>query len=476
MDRRSFLRTSTLVPLALAASGCGATEALWGTQSAVRVAVSWSGIELAAFREVLAGLGRIRPELDYEVGLIPYGDNIDAALAARGTPRPDIVMLPRPGRVREVRDELEPLDSLWRDGEYASEWRDLLSDNGRVYGIPFKAANKSVVWYRKDVLGPGTGLDVPADWDSWLRVIDALRGREPPIAPLALGAADGWMLTDFFENVLLATAPDVYREFAVTRPPRSWNEYPPKSREDPVGTALRSLGEVWRKPGVFAGGVGRSLTLQYPDALYEVFAYRRAAMAVAPDFAESVISQIHPDPKERSERVGVFRFPRMSTATEPPLVAGGDVIVVPKPASPAALDLARRLADPSAPLPWIADPGGFIAPDARTNRLPEVAYSPELARTKADLESSRFAFDLSDQLGAVGGWDGLWRALTDFLIDVGEEGSDTLDASIEQVKARLMCTDIQQRLAESGLPARVRRGLEAGREEWCERPPKQPDR
>lgn len=456
MDRRAFLRTSTLASLALSTTGCGAQEALLGTRSSVRVAVSWGGTELAAFRRILAGLRDIPARSDYVVDVVPYGDSIDVALAARGTPRPDVVMLPNTSQVHEFRDELEPLDDIWLagSGAYNPQWRSVLSDDGSdsgpVRGIPFKAANKSVVWYRKDL------VRAPTSWTGWLAEIDRLR-MTGSVAPLALGAADGWVLSDFLENVFLASAPAFYRKFvSAGEQDRDW-----ASTE--VRQALAALGEIWGRRGIFSGGVARSLMLQYPDAVYEVFGYGHAAMVVAPDFAESVIHEIYPDPQRRSERVGVFRFPAIPPNTVPALVGTGDVIVLLKPARDAARDLVRRLADPKAPLPWIAGTGGFIS----ANRITDArAYSGEMRQLEATLDSEGFSFDLSDQLDAVVG-RGLLRALTDYLIDIGDERTARLDDAIERVIARLTCLHSQERLEETGLDARARGELGGRRNDSC---------
>jgi alpha-glucoside transport system substrate-binding protein len=108
------------------------------------------------------------------------------------------------------------------------------------------------------------------------------------------------------------------------------------------------------------------------------------------------------------------------------VVVGGDVMVLPRPTTNDAKDLVRRLAAPAAADPWIAA-GGFLA-DGRA-----AGYSPELTRLADQLAAPRtlLQFDLSDRLGRLGDINGLWRILTDFLVRIGDRGSDVVPQAVE---------------------------------------------
>ncbi|ADB35417.1 extracellular solute-binding protein family 1 [Kribbella flavida DSM 17836] len=390
---------------ATAVSGC--TPDVLGLSRSVRVAVSWGGPELRAFHRVLDGLGK----LEYPVEVVPLGDDISTAFGARSARRPDIVMLPRPGLVPLHRDNLEPMPAELAERGRARLWDELLTRDGTTYGLPFKTAHKSAVWYRPSVFR-AAGVEPPKLWSEWLAVNRSLSAGG--IRPLALAAGDGWVLTDFLENVLLGTAPAAYRALAVSDQPRP-------SQLPEFGDALRLLATAWAAPGTLAGGVERSLVQQFPDAVVEVFGHRRAAMVLASDFAEPVIRGFATDPSD----VGLFTFPPFRPGTAAPVVVGGDVMVVPRPATDDAWDLVRRLAAPAAVDPWIAT-GGFIA-DGRTT-----GYSPELTRLAEQLVTPGAAlqFDLSDRLGSLGDINGVWRVLTDLLIRVGNRGSELVPDAV----------------------------------------------
>lgn len=414
--RRALLRAGMIAPLTAAC----APDVLLGDPGVVRVGVSWSGAELAAFRTVLAGLAPT-----YPVEVVPLGDDIDTAFTAGGRSAPDLVMLPQPGRLAELvrlRKVRPVAPALWSDAEgprYAEHWGQLLFHGGKPYGVPFKAADKSLVWYDREQIARYR-LGEPENWTlaDWLDRMEFL--AETPSRLLALGAADGWVLTDVFENVLLAESPRYYDELAAARGDRSWDN-------PAVRAALRHLGTLWGHRHAFPGGVAATLTRQFPDALREVFEYRRAVLVVMPDFAEPIVRSGLRRARRPESAVGVTAFPPVRAALAPPRIVGGDVMVITASANRRTEELVAALADPAAPLPWLERAGGFITPNMRATPR----YS-ELMAPFARQINARSAFDLSDRIGAVGGRNGLWRILTDFLVTVGDGRTQRLGAAIDR--------------------------------------------
>lgn len=427
--RRAVLQAGMVLPLAAAC----APELLLGSSDAVRVGVSWSGQELAAFHAVLDGL-----DLGFEVEVIPLGDNTDTAFTAGGRSAPDVVLLPQAGRVRELAEagKLRPVaETVWADAlgsRYAQPWQLLLRHESRLYGVPFKAADKSLVWFDRQQFD-ANGLGEPAAWTlgGWVDRMEVL--AQTPIRLLALAAADGWVLTDFFENVLLAESPRIYDDLASKDKPE-WDN-------PAVRAAFGHLGVLWGQRHAFPGGVGVALTRQFSDAVREVFQHRRAAAVVAPDFAEPIVrSAVRASGRAVGDAVGVVAFPPVNTASLPPKIVGGDVIVVTRQANPRADDLVEKLAGARAPLPWIERYGGFLAPNLRT----EADYSSLLAPSAREL-ATRSTFDLSDRIGPVGGREGLWRVLTEFLIAIGDGAQARTAAATDRAIAALDAVDRRRR-------------------------------
>ncbi|MBH0774806.1 ABC transporter substrate-binding protein [Nocardia bovistercoris] len=415
-----MLRAGALLPLLAAC-----TPDLLAGANNVRIGVSWSGTELDAFRAVLAEL---QPTPGLEV--VPLGDDIDTAFTAAGRSAPDIVMLPQAGRVRELveRKRLRPLAaSLWPTGDrygggdrspYAPYWERLLFQGGTLYGIPFKASTKSMVWYDRDAVRR-LGLGDPAAWTigEWIEHTRELAGG--PTRMLALAAADGWVLTDLFENMLLGEAPEDYLALTATTERRNWEL-------DSVRAALGHLGALWSVPSALPGGIGHALTRQFPDAVREVFDRGAAAVVVMPDFAEPVVRRCLTHTGRPPDSVGATWFPRVRPDKPPPRIVGGDVAVVSAQAGSAATEVVAALAAPQAPVPWIDRYGGFLGP----NRQTSADYSTILEPVAARVRTHEY-FDLSDRIGAVGGREGLWRVLVEFLKEVGD-GAGPVEPAIDR--------------------------------------------
>ncbi|WP_330253440.1 ABC transporter substrate-binding protein [Nocardia sp. NBC_00565] len=401
--RRALLQAGLVLPLAACAP-----QLLWGDSGRVRIGVSWSGAELAAFRAVLARLA-----IAESVDVIPMGDDVGTAFTAGGKSAPDIVMLPQAGQVRDLVDDdrLRPIaDGLWTDDaglRYSEPWRQLLHQKGKPYGVPFKAADKSLVWYDRQAI-ERYRLGDPANWTipDWIDRMEVLAGT--PIRLLALAAGDGWVLTDFFENVLRAESPRTYDDLAVGQDNRTWDR-------PAVRAAFGHLARLWGQRHAFAGGVAVALTRQFPDAIRDVFEHGRAAMVIAPDFAEPIVRASLRAAGRQEDAVGIAQFPTVGLGGERPRIVGGDVVVVTKYAEQRADEVVAALAAPEAPLPWIEGDGGFIGPNLRTSARYSTLIEP-IARS----QTSWSAFDLSDQLGAVGARNGLWRILTAFLTTIGD--------------------------------------------------------
>ncbi|MBB4910093.1 ABC transporter substrate-binding protein [Actinophytocola algeriensis] len=377
--RRALLRAAVVGPLAAAATGCADLNRPLGLGGFVRVAVSWSATELAAFQRVLG------PRLD-DCQLVPLGDDIDAAFGANVAGRPDIVALPQPKLVSGKLTSLAPLPPEVWDRGYDGFWSGQLpSRDGRHYALPFKVAHSSVVWYRKRFFAEH-GLTPPTTWVEWLELNERIVERTGTAA-LALGGADGWFLARFFENVLLRQFDGVYAAL-VAGERGAWGSAD-------VRTAFAQVARMWGGREVLAGGAERALVAQYPEAVLEVFRYHRAAMVPAPDFAESVIRAFD----VLDDDVGTFTFPA-APGLGRRLVVSGDLLVLTAPASEEAENVLRHLADPAAPVPWIRDTGGFIAANPGTDLG---NYSPTLRVLARQLTTHDLHFGLTDKvpLGGV---------------------------------------------------------------------------
>jgi alpha-glucoside transport system substrate-binding protein len=438
ISRRTVLAAAALPALATL-TGCAGRSL--GT---VRVHVIWSGAELAAFREVMAEFTRKRR---WQVELLTVGDDIGALLegqVGRRT-RPDVVLLSLSGLALDHAADLAPAAEAVTEAQlqaFPASWRRLVRSRpgSPDLGVWFKIAHKSLLWYRTDYFEEHN-LRPPDDVQEWLALNQQLAGLGIP--PLAIGAADGWVLTDWFENLLLGLDEGVYRGLAATPAPgQSDRDHAEAAagrwRHPAVAEALRWLARLCGSGQLLPGGVDRALLMQFQDSLVDVFARDKAAMVAAADFATPVIQQ-H---AASSRQVGVVRFPGQPGRPKP-LVLGGDLAVMPAPAQEGGRAVLDWLASPEAARIW-ARRGGYISP---LTAVDTASYGPEFqayysSGLLADVRQQGGApvFDLSDQLtGRLAGADGQgsWRILQDFFVTIGRgtEVEDAIGTAVAQFAA-----------------------------------------
>ena len=240
------------------------------------------------------------------------------------------------------------------------------------------------------------------DWDTWLKNGDTLSASG--VAPYSIGGADGWTLTDLFENIYLRSAgPDKYDQLATHDIP--WTD-------QSVKDALTTMADVLQSDKI-AGGTESALQTDFPTSVTQVFSDPpKAAQVMEGDFVAGVITDsTKAEPKTDFD---VFAFPSINGSPQV-VVGGGDTVVMFKD-SPAAEALVKYLASPEAAEIWAAK-GGF----ATLNKNVDASvYPDEITKTTAGAlaDVDTFRFDLSDlQPAEFGGTvgQGLFKLFQDFL-------------------------------------------------------------
>jgi alpha-glucoside transport system substrate-binding protein len=405
------LLTLIVAALGLAIAGCGDDDGGGGgggEQVTGNVAISgiWTGQEARSFRAVLDGFTQDQP--DVNVRYTPVGDQIPTVLstAVEGGNPPDLAAVPQPGLVRDFveRDALQPLDfaeSTINDN-FSEGAIDVGTIDNTLYGLLFKAANKSTVWYNVPLFEEA-GVEPPEDFDAFLEAARTLRASGT--RAYSIGAADGWTLTDMFENIYLRQAgPEQYDQLATHEIP--WTD---QSVKDALETMARIVGDS----GNIVGGTSGALEADFPTSVTNAFKENPdGAMVLEGDFVESVITDS--TPAEPETGFNVFDFPAIE-GSGPAVVGGGDTIIMFND-SPAAQALIEYLASPEAAEIW-AQRGGY---SSANQNVDENAYEDPLLRTTATAlaDAETFRFDLSDlqpaAFGATVG-QGLWKEFQDFL-------------------------------------------------------------
>jgi ABC-type glycerol-3-phosphate transport system substrate-binding protein len=297
---------------------------------------------------------------------------------------------------------LKPIDFAKSDisSNFSADWVKFGTVNGKLYGLFFKGANKSTVWYNVHAFNDA-GVKAPKEWSDLLKDAKTISASGTPA--YSIGGADGWTLTDLFENIYLRTAgADKYDQLADHKIP--WTDAS-------VKTALTEMGKVLGDTKNINGGSSGALQTNFPDSVTAVFTNPpKAAMIFEGDFVPGVVAgQSKAKPKTDYD---VFPFPAVNGKGGDFVVGGGDVIVMFKD-TPASRALIKYLATPEAAEIW-AKRGGFSSPNKNVDAS---VYPDDITRTTATAlaKASTFRFDMSDLAPAKFGGDAEFTDLQNFL-------------------------------------------------------------
>lgn len=371
----------------------------------VNVAAVWTGTEEENFQAVLDAFTE---ETGIETTYKSTGDDVGAYLGTQiegGNP-PDVAMLPQPGLLRDLAAEgsLVPAGEEVRatmEEHFSPDWLELGSVDGELYGVYFKAANKSTWWYNTGVFDQA-GVQPPATWDEMLETAQTVNSSGTPW--VSIGGGDGWTLTDWFENIYIQVAgPEKYDQLANHEIP--WTD-------QSVIDSLEVFAELVGDEANIAGGTAGALQTDFPTSVQQVFADPpKAASVYEGDFVAGVITG---ETNAQEGDYDFFSFPAIDGAGAA-VVGGGDAAVA-LTDNEAAQELLRYLATPEAAEVW-ASLGGFTSPN---QSLDTSVYPDDLTRRSAEAVAGAevFRFDLSDlqpaQFGGTVG-KGLFLRFQDFL-------------------------------------------------------------
>ncbi|MEV5312328.1 ABC transporter substrate-binding protein [Streptomyces sp. NPDC052610] len=435
--RTTLLMSCTALALALGATACGGGDPVsagGGDQAlsgqTVTVAGVWSGTEQKNFQKVLDAFTE---KTGAKTQFVSTGDNVSTVVGSKieGGNAPDVVMVPQVGVLNQFAEQgwLKPLSKKTQESvaaNYAPVWKDYGSVDGTLYGLYFKAAHKSTVWYSPDALSQA-GVEPPKTYDAMLKA-----GRtvsDSGLAAFSVAGQDGWTLTDWFENIYLSQAgPEKYDALAA---------HELKWTDASVVEALTTLGKLFKDKQLIAGGQKGALNTDFPGSVEKVFGPEpEAGMVYEGDFVAGVAKDQFG--KAIGEDADFFPFPAVGDG-KAPVVSGGDAAVVLKDGKnqKAAQALLEYLATPEAAAVW-AEAGGFLSPN---KKLDLAAYGDDVTRATAKslvAAGDSVRFDMSDQApAAFGGTKGTgeWKILQDFLRDPSDPKATAADLEAAAAKA-----------------------------------------
>jgi len=382
------------------------TKSSTASASTISIVGVWSGDEQKSFQAVLNGFMAKNPGI--KVSYKSTGDNTPTVLStavAGGNP-PDLASVSQPGLVSDFQKKgaLKNIDFAkgTLSANYPPDIAKIGVIKGHVYGLLIKGANKSTVWYNVASFRTA-GIKAPSTWPQFLAAAKTLKASGTPA--YSIGGADGWTLTDLFENIYLRQAGPAKYD-ALSHHTIKWTDASVKK-------ALTTMAAVLGDSGNIAGGTAGALQTDFPTSVQNVFTSTpKAAEVIEGDFVPGVVASSNK--LKPVSGYNVFPFPAIGN-TQNYVEGGGDELMAFRD-TPAIRTLIKYLATGAAQTIW-AKRGGYTAP-AKT--VPASAYPDAITRTTATAvgKAKAFRFDLSDlQPASFGGTigQGEWKLFQDFL-------------------------------------------------------------
>jgi alpha-glucoside transport system substrate-binding protein len=414
MNRTRIAVVGFAAALALLAAGLASattgSHAKGSQVSALKGSISfdgiWTGAEAKSFGAVISAFNKKYPNV--KVKYKPVGNNIPTVLAtavAGGHP-PDMADIAQPGLVKQFAEQgkLANIDYARASmkANFAPVWSQLGTIKGHLYGIVFKASNKSLLWYNVPAF-KAAGVTAPKTWSQLTKTAGVLKSSG--VAPYSIGASDGWTLTDLFENIYLRTFGQAKYQ-ALTAHKIKWT--------DPsVKTALKTMAKVVTG-GVMAGGTTGALQTGFNTSVTNAYTTPpKAAIVFEGDFVAGVI--LSSTKAKANTGFNVAPFPTIAPIGAKGVEVGGDTLVAFR-STPAIKAFVNFLTTADAAAAW-AHLGGFATGNKKMS--PSV-YPDAITRSTAVPVATATAvvFDMSDQQpssfgGTVG--QGEWKIFQDFV-------------------------------------------------------------
>lgn len=383
-----WLALSATALLVAGIAGPGSVMAQDGTTITVRSL--WGGSEQEAFQKVLdAFTAKTGITATYESVRDDYASTLRTDIAG-GNP-PDVAIIPgigflrsfaRDGQIVKIADL--GLDPAALEGNYPPGLLDVGKVDGDLYALMVKFNTKSSVWYSPERFA-ALGVEPAADWEGFKTLLADIKAAGA--SPLALGAGDGWTLTDWFESIYIRMAgPEMYDQLFSGQ--LAWTD-------QSVVDAIEAMKSVLNDDYV-AGGITASLGRRFVDDIGQVFsAAPEAEILYEGGFVGGIaIGQVNPDLVIGST-IDWFAFPSINGGDG--VTIGGDVIAA-LTTDPGVREFVEFMTTPESGSVWAAT-GAIISP---VKGVDSSVYPNALVTKEADqvANASAVRFDGSDLMPA----------------------------------------------------------------------------
>ena len=317
----------------------------------------------------------------------------------------DIYNFPQPGLMADIArggcltDLGTFIDAGDMQAQYAQSWIDMLTVDGKVYGVWHGVDVKSLVWYAKPAF-EAAGYEIPQTWDELIALSDQIvaDGGTPWCIGIESGGATGWPATDWVEDVMLRTAgAEAYDQ---------WTTGALKFDSPEVRNAFETVGEIWFNPDYVVGGTTAIQTTNFGDSplgLFDGTCYLHRQASFIPAF--------FPEGTEMGVDVDYFYLPPIDSAMGKPVLVSGNLVSLGKdtPAGRAVIEFMMSAESVEAEV----KAGNAIGP---MNGVSLDWYPTDMQRGFAEIlmNADTFRFDGSDLMPGAVGAGSFWTGATNW--------------------------------------------------------------
>jgi len=394
-------RIALLVAVAALVAVVAATVSPGGNAKSQAKSVSilslWGGSEKSAFLKTTAAFTKKTGiKVNYETAR-NYEPILRTRVAA-GNP-PNLAIIPSPAillsfaKQGALKDTGKlGLSSSYLNARFNKGLTDLVKYKGKVYGVPAKGNSKSLVWYRPQDFKK-YGVSPAKTWSQLVSITNKLKSKGQ--TPWAVGAGDGWPLTDWFEDIYLRSAgPVKYQQLFTGKV---------KFTDASVKKALTYFTTLLNNKNV-AGGLEGALGTKFVDGIGRVFGTKpKAQLYVEGGFVGGIATQQVNTKLKPGKTISSFPFPVINPKFgSKPVVYGGDYVVAFSDSSESKQFL-KYITSAAAGKTWVST-GAVTSPN---KTVPLSAYRSPLVRFEAKQlqASTAIRYDGSDQLPSDFGAD-----------------------------------------------------------------------
>lgn len=349
------------------------------------------------------------------------------SIIVEGGNPPDIVDFPQPGLLKTLVakgygvDLTDVIDQDWLKENYNQSWLDMSMMQGPdgeiMAGVWGRVNGKSLVWYPKKEF-EAAGYQVPTTWEEMIALSDQIvaDGDAPWCVGIESGAATGWAMTDWIEELMLRTTSlENYDRWVA-------GELDFDSPE--VRRAVEEVANIWFTDGYVFGGRGAIATTFFGDAPKPMFdSPPRCWLHKQGNF----ITSFFPEEAVAGEDYDFFYFPGLEEEYGKPVLVAGDIYTMFND-RPEVRAVIQYFSTGDSVKGWV-EAGGAISPHLDSSLD---WYTNLIDRGVAEiiLNASSVRFDGSDLMPGEVGAGAFWKSMTDYVT-----GAIDLDTALQQIDA-----------------------------------------